>query len=346
MKNKILFSLTLLVLLAVGLMSLTSTANADTINGENVKQTISYTYNGVERTVIILDDELGSAYIKVGDSVPEHFDHSIASIGFDRNATIWYTLSNVTDYVLPYVNYDLYGSCPSLLTYYNAGEEEFVTDVASLVFDEQNFVIGYITLSGEFRPTLSLDELLELYPSDNPKPEATPGSAPVYIPERDTSTDVPLPNPTGTPSNTSTPVPVATNSPTPRPTLTPNPTSIPAPTASSKISIKKKGSYTYLYNGTKVVSKFGIKSGTLKWAITKGNGKSKTGKFKKVKSAGLIKKSNNIIFMTKSKKVYTISFKTGKRKLIAKNAKKLVTKGKYVTKVKKTNGKYINVTKK
>ena len=142
----------------------------------------------------------------------------------------------------------------------------------------------------------------------------------------------------------SNPIVEPTIEPTAAPTVEPTiePTIEPTSTSSSanKIYLTEKRSYTYVYKGTELICKFRVKSGILSWNYSISN---ISGKEKKVKVAGIVKKSKNIIFITKNSKAYIIDCETGKKKFIAQNVKKLVKKGGYVVEVKRAKGKNISV---
>ncbi len=191
--------------------------------------------------------------------------------------------------------------------------ETYVHDVECLVFDDQGFVTGYKTTSGETYPILTLDEMkTELGITDDPTP--SPTVAPTLQP---------------TVAPTVTPTVVTTTVPTVAPTV--EPTVAPTTEPVAKVFIKKKSGFTAIYSGNSLVHKYKLKKGVLTWT-----GKN-TKKIKNVKYAGFIKKSQNIIYMTKSGKAYTLS-KTGKKKLVVKNGAKFVYKAKFVTKVKTKTG--------
>lgn len=202
-------------------------------------------------------------------------------------------------------------------------------DAESLVFDENNeYVIGYKTFSGETYPVYSYEEFKEItgYDSEQDEPSITPAPS---IPGD--STPAPL-------------VPAGTAQAPAQTIVTPTPADDPSQpntvSNASAISIKKASGFTMLYKGNAVVSKYKLKNSVLTW---NGNGKTRT--YKGVKSAGFIKKSNNLIFITKKGKAFTVSPNGKKKTVVKKGAKKLALKSGFVTKVKKKSGS-LNVTDK
>ena len=295
------------------------------IDGSEVqaKEYHTITVNGTERTLILCED--GETYLKVGQDEPIYISNNIIDIRFDMYGTLWLLDMHHT---IVWYNYDFqkdetYIFLHTVIDYTSEDDITYVKNVESLILDENNeFVIGYKTFSGKTYPILTMDEMKE------------------YLGISDTSDpSVPTPAPTVTPTPTPTvsPAPVPTAHPTAVPTSSPDATVAPI---STKVSVKKQGSYTCIYSGNKVVSKFKLsKKGVLKF-----KGK-KNRKYKAVKKAGFIKKSKNLIFLTKKGAVYTVSPKGKKKTILKKGAKKLIFKGKFVTKVKKKKG-YINVAKK
>lgn len=237
--------------------------------------------------------------------------------GFDQYGTAWFITSEFSivgwNYEIQYDDY-IYSS----VHLYDPNDPDyFVFDAESLVYDSNNqYVIGYKTFSGEIRPVLSYEEFCERTASNKKKPSPTP--------------------------STPTPTPVVPVNPTPSVAQTSAPADSPKPTVapiSTEVSIKKQGSYTCIYTGDKVVSKFKLsKKGVLTF-----KGK-KTCKYKGVTYAGFIEKSKNLIFVTKKGQAYTVSSKGKKKTILKKGAKKLIFKGEYVVKIKKKSG-YTNVTK-
>lgn len=325
-------ALVMVVVMTLGIIPIldnTTSQATETINGSEVVKTSTITIDGVERTLIVLEN--GEIYLKVGEEEPMYIlDFDVLEIKFDKYGTLWF--------IDPYNgiywwNYDLENHELSVFNIIprqtEDGSTTYVDDAESLVLDDQGLVIGYKTISGETYPILTLDEMKEyLGISDDPTPPpATP------------TPNAPTPTPT---APTATPVPTATPTPTntEKPAVTPEPTVSPQPTSAPKVSIKKSSGYTCLSVGNKVVSKYKLKKGVLTWKGTK-----KSQKVKQVKQAGFIKKSKNLVYITKKGKAYTISQKGKKKTIVKKDAKKLIFKNGFVTKIKKKSG-YLDVVNK
>lgn len=300
-----------------------NTIKADTEINSEVVRICTCNFNGIERTLTVTKN--GKIYFKTGDADPVLIYSKVLDLGFDKYGTVWIY---DTDKAIYWKNLDLEPDPPFFFRPISKPTSEYpsgyVDDVESLVFDDNNeFVIGYKTIgSDEVHPILTYDEIKDFLdiPDD-------------FVP----SVPTPAPTVTSTPTPTVSPAPVPTAHPTAVPTSSPKSTVAPI---STKVSVKKQGSYTCIYSGNKVVSKFKLsKKGVLKF-----KGK-KNRKYKAVKKAGFIKKSKNLIFLTKKGAVYTVSPKGKKKTILKKGAKKLIFKGKFVTKVKKKKG-YINVAKK
>lgn len=284
--------------------------------------------NGVQRTLSA--DENGKIYLTIEGQNPKYIYFPVLDAGFDKDGTVWIIDYNTS---IAFYSYDLFGFENISFFYITQGDDfSEITDLDSLVFEtseNQKYVTGYKTISGENYPTLTLDEIKNRFGiSDEPTPPPatpTPGSTitPTPTPPQD-----PTPTP---PSKTDTTTQNQQNT-VKQPTVTQN--------SSSKISIKKSSGYTCLSVGNKVVSKYKLKKGVLTW---KGAKKSK--KVKQVKQVGFIKKSKNLVYITKKGKAYTISQKGKKKTIVKKNAKKLIFKNGYVTKIKKKSG-YTSVVNK
>lgn len=271
-----------------------------------VAKTITRTINGTDYTLTVYENK--DIYFKKGtlDSIDLYWN--AVDLQFDKYGTVW-VISSV-DNGIRWWNYDLTPDREIFSIISSPTENApnaYVTDVESLVLDDnQEFVVGYKTTSGETYPILTLEEMKSYWGiTDNstPSPTVKPSSTPVV-----TTDDKPV---------------VA-----------------PSVTTNTKVTVKKKSGFTCLYTGTKVTSQYKLKKGNLTWKSGK-----KVKKFMGIKSAGFIKKSKNLIFMTKSGKVYTISSKGKKKTIVKKGAKKLIFSGKFVTKVKKKSGS-VNVTRK
>lgn len=328
----------LLTMLAIIICTMfcTNTAKADTNlpwDESEVVETSTCIVNGVERNLIILDD--ASVYLRIGESAPLliYVGFNNVSAKFDQYGTIW--VMDSRDDAIRWWNYDL---SPTELDFYAINKptaenpDAFVDDVESFILDENNkFIVGYKTFSGQTYPILTLDDMKAVLNSSLPTP---------------TPSNVPTPTPTTPSSSPSTPVAspnisIPSTIPTSNPSITfPNANSVTPTPAVTKKSVKKKAGYSCLSVGSKVTSKYKLTRGKLTW---KGNGKSK--KFSGVKSAGFIKKSGNLVFMTKKGKVYTLSPKGKKKCIVKKKAKKLILKNKFAVKV-KVGKKFINIANK
>ena len=328
----------LLTMLAIIICTMfcTNTAKADTNlpwDESEVVETSTCIVNGVERNLIILDD--ASVYLRIGESAPLliYVGFNNVSAKFDQYGTIW--VMDSCDDAIRWWNYDL---SPTELDFYAINKptaenpDAFVDDVESFILDENNkFIVGYKTFSGQTYPILTLDDMKAVLNSSLPTP---------------TPSNVPTPTPTTPSPSPSTPVtsPDISNFstiPTTNPAITsPNTNNVTPTPAVTKKSVKKKAGYSCLSVGSKVTSKYKLTKGKLTW---KGNGKTK--KFSGVKSAGFIKKSGNLVFMTKQGKVYTLSSKGKKKCIVKKKAKKLIVKNKFVVKV-KVGKKFINLANK
>lgn len=278
-------------------MFCTNTVKADTDlpwDESEVVETSTCVVNGVERSLIILKDS--SIYLKIGDSSPISVYFDSKSTKFDQYGTIW--IIDSLDTAICWWNYDL---SPDDITFHPINKptaenpKAFVDDVESLVLDENNqFVVGYKTFSGQTYPILTLDEMKEILKDSSSTPTPTP-----------TPSNIPTPTPTvptATPTVPATTPPAPKVSPVATPPTTSTPAVIPKTTVTPKVSVKKKAGYNCLSLGSKITSKYKLTKGKLTW---KGNSKSK--KYSGIKSAAFIKKSGNLVFLTKKGKVYTLS---------------------------------------
>lgn len=297
-------------------MFCTNTVKADTDlpwDESEVVETSTCVVNGVERSLIILKDS--SIYLKIGDSSPISVYFDSKSTKFDQYGTIW--IIDSLDTAICWWNYDL---SPDDITFHPINKptaenpKAFVDDVESLVLDENNqFVVGYKTFSGQTYPILTLDEMKEILKDSSSTPTPTP-----------TPSNIPTPTPTvptATPTVPATTPPAPKVSPVATPPTTSTPAVIPKTTVTPKVSVKKKAGYNCLSLGSKITSKYKLTKGKLTW---KGNSKSK--KYSGIKSAAFIKKSGNLVFLTKKGKVYTLSPKGKKKCIIKKKAKKTYLK--------------------
>ena len=325
----------LLTLLAmvVCTMFCTNTVKADTNlpwDESEVVETSTCIVNGVERNLIILDD--ASVYLRIGESAPLliYVGFNNVSAKFDQYGTIW--VMDSRDDAIRWWNYDL---SPTELDFYAINKptaenpDAFVDDVESFILDENNkFIVGYKTFSGQTYPILTLDEMKEILKDSSSTPTPTPSN-------------IPTPTPTVPAATPNVPTPsVPTVSPVATPPTTSTPAVTPKTTVTPKVSVKKKAGYNCLSLGSKITSKYKLTKGKLTW---KGSSKSK--KYSGIKSAAFIKKSGNLVFLTKKGKVYTLSPKGKKKCIVKKKAKKLILKNKFAVKV-QVGKKFINLANK
>ena len=320
----------LLTMLAIIICTMfcTNTAKADTNlpwDESEVVETSTCIVNGVERNLIILDD--ASVYLRIGESAPLliYVGFNNVSAKFDQYGTIW--VMDSRDDAIRWWNYDL---SPTELDFYAINKptaenpDAFVDDVESFILDENNkFIVGYKTFSGQTYPILTLDDMKAVLNSSLPTP---------------TPSNVPTPTPTPTVPAATPPAP--TVSPVATPPTTSTPAVTPKTTVTPKVSVKKKAGYNCLSLGSKITSKYKLTKGKLTW---KGSSKSK--KYSGIKSAAFIKKRGNLVFLTKKGKVYTLSPKGKKKCIVKKKAKKLILKNKFAVKV-KAGKKFINIANK
>ena len=310
----------LLTMLAMVICTMfcTNTAKADTESSwdpSDVVKVTKCTVNGSERTLTTLKN--GRVFFQVDNQTPEYmcdFSYMI-DVGIDKYGTIWYISTSVTD--ICWWNYDITGYEDQAFRPIRDNSYSPIIDVESLIFDNDNLVIGYKTKDGQSHSTLTFDEMKSSFPSggdedDDPTPTPTP-TVPATTPPAPTVSPVAIPPTTSTPAVT------------PKTTVTP------------KVSVKKKAGYNCLSLGSKITSKYKLVKGKLTW---KGSSKSK--KYSGIKSAAFIKKSGNLVFLTKKGKVYTLSPKGKKKCIVKKKAKKLILKNKFAVKV-QVGKKFINL---
>ncbi|MBS7186826.1 MAG: hypothetical protein KH070_06665 [Clostridium sp.] len=315
----------LLTLLAMVICTMfyTNTARAE----ENlpdcpIVKTYTCTVNGTVRTLTRYENSY--IYMQIDDQKPEYLWHDTLDVGIDKLSTVW-VISPIKSTIL-WWNYDLFGyEDKGFVNVYISNIEDsdlYVTDVESLIRDENDFVTGYKTKDGQTHPILTFDEMKSYFPPDNNDP-------------------TPTPTPTIPAATPNVPTPSA---PTVSPVVTPPTTNTPAvtkkTTVTSKVSVKKKAGYNCLSLGSKITSKYKLTKSKLTW---KGSSKSK--KYSGIKSAAFIKKSGNLVFMTKKGKVYTLSPEGKKKCIVKKKAKKLILKNKFAVKV-QVGKKFINLANK
>ena len=323
----------LLTLLAMVICTMfcTNTVKADTNlpwDESEVVETSTCIVNGVERNLIILDD--ASVYLRIGESAPLFIYIGFKSAKFDQYGTIW--LIDSRDDAIRWWNYDL---SPTNRIFHAIDKptaenpDAFVDDVEAFILDENNkFIVGYKTFSGQTYPILTLDEMKEILKDSSSTPTPTPSN-------------IPTPTPTVPAATPNVPTPsVPTVSPVATPPTTSTPAVTPKTTVTPKVSVKKKAGYNCLSLGSKITSKYKLTKGKLTW---KGSSKSK--KYSGIKSAAFIKKSGNLVFLTKKGKAYTLSPKGKKKCIVKKKAKKLILKNKFAVKV-QVGKKFINLANK
>ena len=313
----------LLTLLAMVICTMfcTNTVRADTENSwepSDVVKVTKCTVNGSERTLTTLKN--GRVFFQVDNQTPEYmcdFSYMI-DVGIDKYGTIWYISTSVTD--ICWWNYDITGYEDQAFRPIRDNSYSPIIDVESLIFDNDNLVIGYKTKDGQSHSTLTFDEMKSSFPSGGDEDDD--------------------PTPTPTPTVPATTPPAPTVSPVATPPTTSTPAVTPKTTVAPKVSVKKKAGYSCLSVGSKVTSKYKLTKGKLTW---KGSSKSK--KYSGIKSAAFIKKSGNLVFLTKKGKAYTLSPKGKKKCIVKKKAKKLILKNKFAVKV-QVGKKFINLTNK
>ena len=313
----------LLTLLAMVICTMfcTNTVRADTENSwepSDVVKVTKCTVNGSERTLTTLKN--GRVFFQVDNQTPEYmcdFSYMI-DVGIDKYGTIWYISTSVTD--ICWWNYDITGYEDQAFRPIRDNSYSPIIDVESLIFDNDNLVIGYKTKDGQSHSTLTFDEMKSSFPSGGDEDDD--------------------PTPTPTPTVPATTPPAPTVSPVATPPTTSTPAVTPKTTVAPKVSVKKKAGYYCLSVGSKVTSKYKLTKGKLTW---KGSSKSK--KYSGIKSAAFIKKSGNLVFLTKKGKAYTLSPKGKKKCIVKKKAKKLILKNKFAVKV-QVGKKFINLANK
>ncbi len=313
----------LLTLLAMVICTMfcTNTVRADTENSwepSDVVKVTKCTVNGSERTLTTLKN--GRVFFQVDNQTPEYmcdFSYMI-DVGIDKYGTIWYISTSVTD--ICWWNYDITGYEDQAFRPIRDNSYSPIIDVESLIFDNDNLVIGYKTKDGQSHSTLTFDEMKSSFPSGGDEDDD--------------------PTPTPTPTVPATTPPAPTVSPVATPPTTSTPAVTPKTTVAPKVSVKKKAGYSCLSVGSKVTSKYKLTKGKLTW---KGSSKSK--KYSGIKSAAFIKKSGNLVFLTKKGKAYTLSPKGKKKCIVKKKAKKLILKNKFAVKV-QVGKKFINLANK
>ena len=292
----------LLTMLAMVICTMfcTNTAKADTDlpwDESEIAETSTCVVNGVERILIILSNN--DMYLKVGNDNPIYVTNSPNHYKLDKYGTLWQIDSNNIVYWKSY-DFGEIDESYGVVAINGSGNLFSMGKVESLIFDTNGqFVIGFKLASGDSYYTYTPDEIQSIVASDfshypalrlisssgSPTPTPTPSSSPTSTPT------VPAVTP-----NVPTP-PAPTVSPVATPPTTSTPAVTPKTTVTPKVSVKKKAGYNCLSLGSKITSKYKLVKGKLTW---KGSSKSK--KYSGIKSAAFIKKSGNLVFLTKKVK--------------------------------------------
>ena len=167
----------LLTLLAMVICTMfyTNTARAE----ENlpdcpIVKTYTCTVNGTVRT--LTEYENSYIYMQIDDQKPEYLWQDTLDVGIDKLSTVW-VISPIKSTIL-WWNYDLFGyEDKGFVNVYISNIEDsdlYVTDVESLIRDENDFVTGYKTKDGQTHPILTFDEMKSYFPPDNNDPTPTP----------------------------------------------------------------------------------------------------------------------------------------------------------------------------
>ena len=258
----------LLTMLAMVICTMfcTNTVKADTENSwdpSDVVKVTKCTVNASERTLTTLKN--GRVFFQVDNQTPEYmcdFSYMI-DVGIDKYGTIWYI--SISDTAIRWWNYDITGYENQVFKPIRDDSYSPIIDVESLIFDNNNLVIGYKTKDGKSHSTLTFDEMKSYFSSGG---------------DEDDDDD---PTPTPTPTVPATTPPAPTVSPVATPPTTSTPAVTPKATVTPKVSVKKKAGYNCLSLGSKITSKYKLTKGKLAW---KGNSKSK--KYSGIKSAAFI----------------------------------------------------------
>lgn len=240
MRQKYFTVLILLIALTVSSLDFTFISKADSQdNAPTVIKTCSCTVNGTERVLTLYSN--GNLFFNVKENGYSTILPDALDIGFDKLGTIYCIDS---DNIIRWWNYDLAADAPgfhSIFILVN-NEEIGIDNVRELILDEDNnYVIGFKTFSGEIYSPLTMSEMkafLEIPDDSTPTPTPT---APVSTPPA-----TPKVTPTTPPKNTTDPV------------VTPK-------TVTTKKVVKKKAGYSCLSIGNKVTSKYKLAKGKLTW---------------------------------------------------------------------------------
>ena len=182
MKRKKFVTLSLLIALVLCTICYSGVSKAETTADTEKPTTVktcSCIINGTERVLTLLSD--GTLFFKVKETGYSEVLPDALSVGFDKEYGTVYCIDFQNS--IRWWNYDLAPNSPGLhAVFYSTpmGNEEAIINVESLIFDENNeFVIGYKTFSGETYPTLTMDEMKEyLGISDDSSPTPSPDVSP------------------------------------------------------------------------------------------------------------------------------------------------------------------------
>ena len=189
----------------------------------------SCTINGIKRNLEI-DSNNWVAYRLPDEYHLWGYVEDEKNVGIDRNGVMWEL--DIYNNGIRWWSYDLTPKGGEAWLRQITKEGLPIDDVESLVFDNENFVIGYKTLSGETKPILTFEEMKNiLYPDGN-----IPATAPINSAGKNENTE--KTEDTKKPENT-------------------------------EVSLKKNAGYTELYVGDTLYSKCKLKSNVLTYEGSK-----------------------------------------------------------------------------
>lgn len=161
----------------------TSWDKAEPVSIKTIKNIYEYSFNNTKVVVTHLTD--GKIYLKVGDDVGRIVENGATQCGLGKDGTLYYIEEDIEEgkMILRYgmawgyegeydpIKYlqELSGSSCCCRIAQDGFDAEAVTDVESLIYDENNYVIGYKDKSGREEKVLSGEEYRkwdrgELYP--------------------------------------------------------------------------------------------------------------------------------------------------------------------------------------
>ena len=166
-------------------INLTSTSwdKAEPVSIKTIKNIYEYSFNNTKVVVTHLTD--GKVHLKIGDDVEGVVEDSAKQCGLGKDGTLYYIEEDIEEgkMILCYgvawgyegeydpIKYlqELDGSSACCRVAQDGFDVEAVTDVESLIYDENNYVIGYKDKSGREEKVLSGEEYRkwhsgELYP--------------------------------------------------------------------------------------------------------------------------------------------------------------------------------------